>query len=64
MARGNARGAVMTAFFRRSGHGQVRGNPMAATTRRITSFAVSTFFKRFAITPSTETASSLSCQTS
>ena len=61
---GNVLGFVMIAFFRSARHGHVRGGPTAGISRRSTSFAVTTFFSRLAMTASTVTAWWVSCQTS
>src|SRR5262249_44997859 len=64
VAAGKARGFVITAFRSRLGHSHVREGAIAGITRRRTSLAVSTFFRRFWTTASTDTASCVSCQTS
>ena len=50
-------GLVMTASRKSAGHGHARGPPIAGITRRSTSLAVATFFRRFWITASTVTVS-------
>ena len=61
---GNAAGLVITASFSSDGQGHVRGPPITGITRRSTSFARDTFYRRLATTASTVTASCVACHTS